>query len=108
MVENFEVGVLEFEPCILPGGYIPIYHFPIYYQGEKKRDFYVNAYGSPEQMAPFEFRDISKKFLYQQELLWTLEEKTEQEPHKIFKRYDSAPAYSQVKKDVIAILSSKR
>lgn len=108
VVERFEVGVLEFEPYILPGGYIPLYHFPVYLEGEKEGNFYVNVYGSPEELNPFKFKKVSKKFLYQQQLLWVLEEKTQENPHKILKRYDGAPDYSQIKKDVIAILSTRR
>ncbi len=108
IVHSFEVGVLEFEPCILPGGYIPIYHFPIYLEAEKDRDIYVNVYGSPEELNPFRFDKVSKKFLYQQELLWILEEKTEENLHRILKRYDSAPNYPQIKNDVIEILSGRR
>jgi hypothetical protein len=108
MANEFEVGVLEFEPCILPGAYIPVYHFPVYLRGEKERDFYVNVYGSPDQTDPFKFKEVSKGFLYQQELLWVLEEKTQKDSHKILKRYDSAPSYPQIKKDVVEILSTKR
>jgi hypothetical protein len=108
LVENHEVGVLEFEPYILPGGYIPIYHFPVYLESKREKDFYVNIYGSPQELDPFKFKNVSKKFLYQQKLLWVLEEKTEENPHKILKRYDSSPTYEQIKKDVIAILSAKR
>ena len=108
MLDGLEVGVLEFEPCILPGGYIPIYHFPVYLGGEKNRDLYVNAYGSPDQMDAFEFETVSKSFLYQQQLLWVLEERTEDEPHEILKRYPAAPDYQQIKDDVIAVLSARR
>jgi hypothetical protein len=108
MVNEFEVGALEFEPCILPGGYIAIYHFPVYLEGAKRRDFYVNVYGSPDQMDAFKFKKVSRKFLYQHELLWVLEERTEEKLHDVLKRYDSAPSYAQIKEDVIEILSMKR
>jgi hypothetical protein len=108
MVENFEVGVLEFEPCILPGSYIPVYHFPVYLEGERKYDFYVNVYGSPQDLDPFRFKNVSREFLYKQQFLWILEEKTKEEPHKILKRYEKGPTYNQIKKDVIAILSKRR
>lgn len=108
MVNDFEVGVLEFETWILPGGYIPLYHFPVYLRGERNRDLYANVYGGPDQMDAFKFKKVSKEFLYQQELLWVLEEKTEKHPHKIWKKYDSAPDYPQIKNDVIEILSISR
>jgi len=108
LVENYEVGVLEFEPYIMPGSYIPIYHFPVYLEGERKRDFYVNVYGSSQELDPFKFKNVSKEFLYQQQFMWVLEERTEQEPHTILKRYDRSPTYNQIKEDVIAILSIKR
>lgn len=108
MVDDFEVGVLEFETCILPGGYIPLYHFPVYLRGERNRDLYVNVYGGPDQMDAFKFKKVSKGFLYQQELLWVLEERIEQKPHKILKKYERSPTYNQIKEDVIAILSKER
>jgi hypothetical protein len=108
LVENYEVGVLEFEPCILPGSYIPVYHFPVYLEGERKQDLYVNVYGSPQELDPFKFKSVSKEFLHQPQLMWILEERIEQKPHIILKRYEKYPTYNQIKEDVIAILSAKR
>ena len=108
MVGKYEVGVLEYELCILPGSYIPVYHFPVYLEGERKRDLYVNVYGSTRELDPFKFKTVSKKFLDQPQLMWILEEKIEQKPNKILKRYEKGPTYNQIKEDVIAILSAKR
>ncbi|MGB2697265.1 MAG: hypothetical protein WBD28_05315 [Candidatus Zixiibacteriota bacterium] len=108
LVENYEVGVLEFEPCILLGRYMPVYHFPVYLEGERKHDFYVNVYGSSRELDPFRFKNVSREFLYQQQFLWILEERIEQKPHKILKKYERSPTYNQIKEDVIAILSKKR
>jgi len=106
MVDEYEVGVLEYEPYILPQGFIQRYHFPIYVQGERKRDFYLNIYGNLEDFKTFAYKKVSEKYLYTQQLLWILEEKTEGDPPLVLKRYDESVDYQQVKEDVIKILRS--
>lgn len=106
MVDKYEVGVLEYELYILPQGFIQRYHFPVYVQGERKRDFYLNIYGNLEDFKTFAYKKVSEKYLYTQQLLWILEEKTDEDSHLVLKRYDGPVNYQQVKEDVIKILRS--
>jgi hypothetical protein len=53
MVGRYEVGALEYEPYMLPSGYIQLYYFPVYIEGKRIRDFYVNLYGNPEDFFVF-------------------------------------------------------
>jgi hypothetical protein len=106
MVDEYEVGVLEYEPYILPQGFIQRYHFPIYVQEERKRDFYLNIYGNLEDFRTFAYKKVSENYLNNQQLLWILEEKTEGDPHLVLKRYYGPVNYQRVKEDVIKILRS--
>jgi len=106
-VEIYEVGVLKYEPYILPEGKILLYHFPIYFGGEKVRDFYVNLYGIPEDFVAFSKQRVSEEELKHMSLLWLLEEKTKNKPYQVLKRYEGTPTYQDIKKDVIEILSNK-
>jgi hypothetical protein len=107
IVEIYEVGVLKYEPYILPEGKILLYHFPVYLAGSKVRDFYVNLYGIPEDFVIFSKNRVSEEELKNMSLLWLLEEKTENKPYQVLKRYEGTPTYQQIKKDVIEILSQK-
>ena len=42
VVGECEVGALEYEPYMLPSGYVQLYYFPVYKAGERAREFYVN------------------------------------------------------------------
>ncbi|MCJ7507906.1 MAG: hypothetical protein MUO85_04145 [candidate division Zixibacteria bacterium] len=106
-VEIYEVGVLKYEPYILPEGKILLYHFPVYLAGDKVRDFYVNLYGIPEDFVAFSKQRVSEEELKRMSLLWLLEEKTKNKPYQVLKRYEGTPAYQEIKKDVIEILSEK-
>ena len=105
MVGKYEVGVLEYEPYMLPSGYIQLYHFPVYVEGKRTRDFYVNLYGNPEDFQLFAKKKLSKHLILNQPFLWLLEEKTEQDPHLMKKRYEGAVEYERIKEDLIKILS---
>ena len=105
MVGGYEVGALEYEPYMLPSGYVQLYHFPVYLEGKRTRNFYVNLYGNPEDFQVFAKKKLSKHLILNQPFLWLLEEKTEQDPHLIKKRYESAVEYSRIKEDLIKILS---
>ena len=105
MVGRYEVGVLEYEPYMLPSGYIQLYHFPVYVEGKRTRNFYVNLYGNPEDFQVFAKKKLSKHLILNQPFLWLLEEKTEQDPHLIKKRYEGAVEYEKIKEDLIKILS---
>ena len=104
MVGKYEVGALEYEPYMLPSGYIQLYHFPVYVEGKRTRNFYVNLYGNPEDFQVFAKKKLSKRFILNQPLLWLLEEKTEQDPHLIKKRYEGAIEYEKIKEDLIKII----
>ena len=104
MVGRYEVGALEYEPHMLPSGYIQLYYFPVYVEGKRTRDFYVNLYGDPEDFQVFSKKKISKRFILNQPFLWLLEEKTEEDPHLIKRRYDSAVEYEKIKEDLTEIL----
>ena len=108
MVDKYEVGALEHELCFLPTGFFQRYHFPIYVQGERKRDFYLNIYGKLEDFKAFAYQKVSENYIYTQPLLWVLEEKTAEDPHLVLKRYDGPVSYKQVKEDVVKILKSGR
>jgi hypothetical protein len=105
MVGRYEIGALEYEPYMLPSGYIQLYHFPVYVEGQRTRDFYVNLYGNPEDFQLFAKKKLSKHLILNQPFLWLLEEKTEQDPHLIKKRYEGAVEYKRIKEDLINILS---
>lgn len=105
MVGRYEVGALEYEPYMLPSGYIQLYYFPVYVEGKRIRDFYVNLYGNPEDFQVFSQRKVSKDFILNQPFLWLLEEKTEKDPHLVKKRYEGAVEYNRIKEDLIKILS---
>ncbi len=105
MVGRYEVGALEYEPYMLPSGYIQLYYFPVYVEGKKTRDFYVNLYGNPEDFQIFAKKKLTKYFVLNQPFLWLLEEKTEGDPHLIKIRYESAVEYEKIKEDLIKILS---
>lgn len=105
MVGGYEVGVLEYEPYMLPSGYIQLYHFPVYVEGKRTRDFYVNLYGNPEDFQVFAKKKLSKHLILNQPFLWLLEEKTEEDPHLIRKRYEGAIEYEEIKEDLIKILN---
>lgn len=105
MVGRYEVGALEYEPYMLPPGYIQLYHFPIYIEGKRTSDFYVNLYGNPEDFQLFAKKKLSKHFILNQPFLWLLEEKTEEDPHLIKKRYKGAVEYEEIKQDLIKILN---
>jgi hypothetical protein len=77
MVGRYEVGALEYEPYMLPSGYVQLYHFPVYVEGKRTRDFYVNLYGNPEDFQLFGKKKLAKHFVLNQPFLWLLEEKTE-------------------------------
>lgn len=105
MVGKYEVGALEYEPHMLPSGYIQLYYFPVYIDGERARDFYVNLYGNPEDFQVFAKKKLSKHFILNQPFLWLLEEKTEEEAHLIKKKYEGAVEYEEIKEDLMEILS---
>jgi len=105
MVGRYEVGAIEYEPYMLPSGYIQLYYFPVYVEGKRIRDFYVNLYGNPEDFQVFSQRKVSKDFILNQPFLWLLEEKTEKDPHQVRKRYEGAVEYNRIKEDIIKILS---
>jgi len=105
MVGRYEVGAIEYEPYMLPSGYIQLYYFPVYVEGERIRDFYVNLYGDPEDFQLFAKKKLSKEFILNQPFLWLLEEKIEEDPHLIRKRYDGPVEYEEIKEDLIWILS---
>jgi len=105
MVGRYEVGALEYEPYMLPSGYIQLYHFPVYVEGKRTRDFYVNLYGNPEDFQVFAKKKLSKHLMLNQPFLWLLEENTEEDPHLIKKRYEGAVEYEKIKEDLIKILS---
>jgi len=105
MVGRYEVGALEYEPYMLPSGYIQLYYFPVYVEGKRIRDFYVNLYGNPEDFQVFSQRKVSKDFILNQPFLWLLEEETEKDPHLVKKRYEGAVEYNRIKEDLIKILS---
>lgn len=104
-VGRYEVGALEYEPYILPSGYIQLYYFPVYVEGKRIRDFYVNLYGNPEDFQVFSQKKVSKVFILNQPFLWLLEEKTPEDPHLIKRRYEGAVEYERIKEDLIKILS---
>ncbi len=104
MVGRYEVGALEYEPYMLPSGYIQLYHFPVYVEGKRIRNFYVNLYGNPEDFQVFAKKKLSKHFVLNQPFLWLLEEKTEEDPHLIKKRYEDAVEYEKIKEDLIKII----
>lgn len=105
MVGRYEVGALEYEPYILPAGFIQLYHFPVYVDGKRTRDFYVNLYGDPDDFQIFAKKKLTKYFVLNQPFLWLLEEKTPEDPHLIKKRYEDAVEYEKIKEDLIRILS---
>ena len=104
MVGKCEVGALEYEPYMLPSGYIQLYYFPVYVEGKRTRNFYVNLYGNPEDFQLFAKKKLSKHFVLNQPFLWLLEEKTEQDPHLIKKRYEGTVEYEKIKEDLIKII----
>jgi hypothetical protein len=105
MVGRYEVGALEYEPYMLPSGCIRLYYFPVYVENKRIRDFYVNLYGNPEDFQVFRKKKLTKHFVLNQPFLWLLEEKTEEEPHLIKKRYEGTVGYEEIKQDLIRILS---
>lgn len=105
MVGKYEVGAIEYEPYMLPAGYIQLYYFPVYVEGKRIRDFYVNLYGNPEDFQIFGEKKVTKQFVLNQPFLWLLEEKTEKDPHLVKKRYEGAVEYERIKEDLIKILS---
>jgi len=105
MVGRYEVGAIEYEPYVLPSGYVQLYYFPVYVEGKRIRDFYVNLYGDPEDFQLFAKKKLSKEFILNQPFLWLLEEKIEEDPHLIKKRYDGPAEYEEIKEDLIWILS---
>lgn len=100
-VGKYEVGALEYESVILPKGFIQRYHFPVYVEGQREKDFYLNIYGDLEEFKVFAYKKVSVEFLFSQPLLWILEEKTLEDPHLIIKKYDGPVSYENVKKDLI-------
>jgi hypothetical protein len=107
IVGIYEVGALKYKPYILPEGKILLYHFPVYLAGNKVRDFYVNLYGIPEDFVAFSKQRISEEELKNMSLLWLLEEKTKNKPYQVLKRYEGAPTYQEIKKDIIEILGQR-
>ena len=107
IVKTYEVGVLKYEPYILPEGKILRYHFPVYLAGKKIKEFQVNLYGIPEDFVAFSQKRILEEKLKDMSLLWLLEERTENKPYKVLKRYEGTPTYQEIKKDIIEILSEK-
>ena len=107
LVETYEVGVLKYEPYILPEGKILRYHFPVYSFGKKVREFQVNLYGIPEDFVAFSQKKLSEEKLKQMSLLWLLEERTKNKPYRVLKRYEGTPTYQKIKKDIIEILSKR-
>jgi hypothetical protein len=104
MVGKYEVGALEYEPYMLPSAYVQLYYFPVYEEGKRTRDFYVNLYGDPDDFQLFAKKKVSKDFIMNQPFLWLLEEKTPEDPHRIKKRYEGAVEYEKIKEDLIEIL----
>ncbi|MCJ7577218.1 MAG: hypothetical protein MUO91_02075 [candidate division Zixibacteria bacterium] len=105
MVGRYEVGAIEYEPYMLPAGYIQLYYFPVYVEDKRIRDFYVNLYGNPEDFQIFGKKKVTKQFIMNQPFLWLLEEKTEKDPHLVKKRYEGAVEYERIKEDLVKILS---
>jgi hypothetical protein len=105
MVGRYEVGALEYEPHMLPSGYVQLYYFPVYEAGKRTREFYVNLYGNPDDFQLFAEKKVSRYFIMNQPFLWLLEEKTPEDPHLIKKRYAGAVEYEEIKEDLIRILS---
>lgn len=105
MVGKYEVGAIEYEPYMLPAGYIQLYYFPVYVEDKRIRDFYVNLYGNPEDFRIFGKKKVTKQFIMNQPFLWLLEEKTEKDPHLVKKRYEGAVEYERIKRDLVEILS---
>jgi hypothetical protein len=105
MVGRYEVGAIEYEPYMLPAGYIQLYYFPVYVEDKRIRDFYVNLYGNPEDFQIFGKKKVTKQFILNQPFLWLLEEKTEKDPHLLRKRYEGAVEYERIKEDLVKILS---
>ena len=105
MVGKHEVGALEYEPYMLPSGYIQLYYFPVYLEGERTRDFYVNLYGNPDDFQLFAKKKVSRYFIMNQPFLWLLEEKTPEDPHLIRKRYEGAVEYERIKEDLTKLLT---
>lgn len=105
MVGRYEVGAIEYEPYMLPAGYIQLYYFPVYVEDKRIRDFYVNLYGNPEDFQIFGKKKVTKQFILNQPFLWLLEEKTEKDPHLLKKRYQGAVEYERIKEDLVKILS---
>jgi hypothetical protein len=105
MVGKYEVGAIEYEPYMLPAGYIQLYYFPVYVEDKRIRDFYVNLYGNPEDFQIFGKKKVTKQFIMNQPFLWLLEEKTEKDPHLLKKRYQGAVEYEKIKEDLVKILS---
>lgn len=103
----YEVGALEYEPRILPEGKILRYVFPVYFAGDKIREFQVNLYGIPEDFATFSQNKLSENDLQNMSLLWLLEERTKGKPYEVLKRYEITPTYQQIKQDVMEILSRR-
>ena len=104
MMGKYEVGVLEYEPYLLASGYIQLYYLPVYEDGKRTREFYVNLYGNPDDFQLFAEKKVSKYFVMNQPFLWLLEEKTPVDPHLIKKRYAGAVEYEEIKEDLIRIL----
>jgi hypothetical protein len=105
MVGEYEVGALEYEPYMLPSGYVQLYYFPVYEEGRKTRDFYVNLYGDPDDFQLFAKKKVSKDFIMNQPFLWLLEERTPDNPHLIRKRYEGTVEYEKIKEDLTKLLS---
>ena len=105
MVGRYEVGALEYEPYMLVSGYIQLYYFPVYLEGKRTRDFYVNLYGSPDDFELFAEKKGSKYLVLNQPFLWLLEEKTPENPHLIRKRYEGTVEYEKIKEDLTKLLS---
>jgi hypothetical protein len=105
MVGKYEVGALEYEPYMLPSGYLQLYYFPVYEEGKRTRDFYVNLYGSPDDFELFAQKKVSKYLVMNQPFLWLLEEKTPENPHLIRKRYEGTVKYQKIKEDLTKLLS---
>ncbi len=107
-VEKYEVGALEYEPVILPKGFIQRYHFPVYVKGKRERDFNLNIYGDLEEFKTFAYQKVSDEFILSQPYLWILEEETQENPHLIVKKYDGPVPYEVVKEDLIKVLRGSR
>jgi hypothetical protein len=105
MVGKYEVGAIEYEPYMLPSGYIQLYYFPVYVEDKRIRDFYVNLYGNPDDFQVFGKKKVTKQFIMNQPFLWLLEEKTEKNPQLVKKRYEGAVEYERIKADLVKILS---